>query len=286
MTRTSPRLPLSCRLAGFMRLAARSCRSFAATSMTSWSQPRQWKRIIQPPRRKAGPAGSGAPGGSAPNLPRNWQEIGVGDLVVAQESLEDGWYEAIVVEADGDMLTLRWRDYPRQRQVVRHRLRLGLLYPSAQTDGRDREISESSAVQAKPDKTVATNPDANRQSLPKDWDDIDIGHLVVAKVCLWHPGAHSFLGTQSWANCDRNPCANGGKLYHGTRINKIWDDQDVAQFLQTAPPYLRLAMLLAINTGQRQGDLLLLPWSAYNGTEIKLRQEKPALMSRSRLPMR
>ena len=82
----------------------------------------------------------------------------------------------------------------------------------------------------------------------------------------------------SWAHnrglIARNPCAKGGKLYHGTRINKIWDDQDVARFLQTAPPYLRLAMLLAINTGQRQGDLLLLPWSAYNGREIKLRQRK------------
>jgi hypothetical protein len=33
-------------------------------------------------------------------------------------------------------------------------------------------------------------------------------------------------------------------------------------------------MLLAINTGQRQGDLLRLPWSTYNGAEIKLRQRK------------
>ena len=33
-------------------------------------------------------------------------------------------------------------------------------------------------------------------------------------------------------------------------------------------------MLLAINTGQRQGDLLRLPWSAYDGAEIKLRQRK------------
>src|SRR5262249_1797950 len=33
-------------------------------------------------------------------------------------------------------------------------------------------------------------------------------------------------------------------------------------------------MLLAINTGQRQGDLLRLPWSAYDGTTIKLRQRK------------
>jgi hypothetical protein len=50
-----------------------------------------------------------------------------------------------------------------------------------------------------------------------------------------------------------NPCAKGGKLYHGTRVDKIWDDEQVARILQLAPPYLQLAMLLAINTGQRQG---------------------------------
>ena len=82
----------------------------------------------------------------------------------------------------------------------------------------------------------------------------------------------------SWAHdrglIAKNPCARVGKLYHGTRVNNIWDDEDTARFLRTAPPYLRPAMLLAINTGQRQGDLLRLPWSAYDGTHIKLRQRK------------
>ncbi|MGC2826843.1 MAG: tyrosine-type recombinase/integrase [Pseudolabrys sp.] len=82
----------------------------------------------------------------------------------------------------------------------------------------------------------------------------------------------------SWAKKRRliaeNPCANGGKLYHGSRASKIWHDEEVTRFLQTAPLYLRLAMLLAINTGQRQGDLLRLPWSAYDGATIKLRQRK------------
>ena len=82
----------------------------------------------------------------------------------------------------------------------------------------------------------------------------------------------------SWALKRRlitvNPCAEGGKLYQGTRIDKIWDVEQVARFLRTAPPYLRLAMLLAINTGQRQGDLLRLPWSAYDGSVIKVRQRK------------
>ena len=60
-----------------------------------------------------------------------------------------------------------------------------------------------------------------------------------------------------------------------------------ARFLRTAPPYLRLAMLLAINTGQRQGDLLRLPWSAYDGTNIKLRQGKTgAYVPPSRSPTR
>jgi integrase len=82
----------------------------------------------------------------------------------------------------------------------------------------------------------------------------------------------------SWAHDRRlvteNPCAKGGKLYHGTRVDKIWNDEQVARFLQVAPPHLRPAMLLAINTGQRQGDLLRLPWSAYDGKVIKLRQSK------------
>ena len=82
----------------------------------------------------------------------------------------------------------------------------------------------------------------------------------------------------SWAQKRRliteNPCAKAGKLYDGSRIHKVWHDEDVARFLRTAPSYLRLAMLLATNTGQRQGDLLRLPWSAYDGKEIKLRQKK------------
>jgi integrase len=82
----------------------------------------------------------------------------------------------------------------------------------------------------------------------------------------------------SWALKRRlietNPCAKTGKLYHGSRASKIWHDEEVSRFLRTAPSYLQLAMLLAINTGQRQGDLLRLPWSAYDGSTIKLRQRK------------
>jgi len=88
----------------------------------------------------------------------------------------------------------------------------------------------------------------------------------------------------SWAHnrglIAKNPCSKGGKLYHGSRASKIWHDEQVARFLRTAPVYLRLAMLLAINTGQRQGDLLRLPWSAYDGKNIKVRQRKTGVYVR------
>jgi integrase len=82
----------------------------------------------------------------------------------------------------------------------------------------------------------------------------------------------------SWA-LDRgliaaNPCARGGRLYRGSRAEKIWTADDEAAFLKSAPTHLHLPMLLALWTGQRQGDLLRLPWSGYDGTHIRLRQSK------------
>jgi integrase len=44
--------------------------------------------------------------------------------------------------------------------------------------------------------------------------------------------------------------------------------------LGVASKELKLALMLALWTGQRQGDLLALPWSAYDSTTIKLKQSK------------
>jgi hypothetical protein len=123
-------------------------------------------------------AGAKPPGGSSPNLPKTWQEISLGDLVVAQEGTEDGWYEAIVAEVNGDMLTLRWRDYPRERRVVRHRKRLGLLYPGLMPTS---DPAKANKAAAKDQKQAATAPSAGSQPLPRDWPQIDVGQLVLAK---------------------------------------------------------------------------------------------------------
>jgi integrase len=82
----------------------------------------------------------------------------------------------------------------------------------------------------------------------------------------------------SWA-LDRglvaaNPCERGGRLYRGSRAEKIWTPEDEAAFLGRAPAPLHLPLMLALWTGQRQGDLLRLPWSAYDGHRIRLRQSK------------
>lgn len=67
---------------------------------------------------------------SAPKRPSNWDKIGVGSIVLAQESFDDGWWEAIVLDVNKDMLTLAWRDYPRQPNVTRDRAAVALLYPA------------------------------------------------------------------------------------------------------------------------------------------------------------
>jgi hypothetical protein len=125
---------------------------------------------LTPPSGATDGAAGSRPPGSSPNLPRNWHEIGLGDLVLAQEEdASDGWYEAIVVEAANDMFTLRWRHYPRLRRITHHRLRLGLLYPGPQAG---RHAKPQSAKH----QSVAAEP-----ALPLNWQDIDLNKLVLAK---------------------------------------------------------------------------------------------------------
>lgn len=71
-----------------------------------------------------------------------------------------------------------------------------------------------------------------------------------------------------------NPCVGGGRLYSADRADRLWRDEDVTAFLSVAPSELTLALMLALWTGQRQGDLLRLPWSAYDGSRIRLQQSK------------
>ena len=68
----------------------------------------------------------------ASGLPRTWDEIAAGHLVIAQETLDLGWWEAIVIARKDDMFTLRFRDYPKIPRFVRHRSAIALMSPPAE----------------------------------------------------------------------------------------------------------------------------------------------------------
>ena len=94
----------------------------------------------------------------------------------------------------------------------------------------------------------------------------DYAWAVLARVLSWSLNRGLVAST---------PCERGGRLYRGgARTDKIWTAADEAAFLERAPSHLHLPLLLALWTGQRQGDLLRLPWSGYDGTHIRLRQSK------------
>jgi hypothetical protein len=65
----------------------------------------------------------------ASGLPKTWDDVSPGQLVIAQESQENGWWEAICIKRDGDMLTLRFRDYPKLPKFARHKTAVALICP-------------------------------------------------------------------------------------------------------------------------------------------------------------
>jgi integrase len=117
--------------------------------------------------------------------------------------------------------------------------------------------------------------DRRTRGIFKDWRDrlavnsgrrqADYAWSVLARVLSWALD-RGLIGA--------NPCERGGRLYRGSRAEKIWTVADETNFLAKAPAHFHRALLLALWTGQRQGDLLRLPWSAYDGTHIRLTQSK------------
>lgn len=73
-----------------------------------------------------------------------------------------------------------------------------------------------------------------------------------------------------------NQCEKGGRLYSSDRAEVIWTAADIEAFCKVASPVLQFVFLLALWLGQRQGDLLRLQWSAYDGQYVRLQQSKGA----------
>jgi integrase len=91
----------------------------------------------------------------------------------------------------------------------------------------------------------------------------DYAWTVLARILSW---------SKNRGLLSENPCERGGRLYRGNRADKVWTAEDEAAFYRSAPSHLHLPVLLALWTGQREGDLLRLTWSAYDGETIRLKQ--------------
>ena len=108
----------------------------------------------------SGASGS-TPGGSAPRLPQNWQAIGIGDLVVNQEGSEEGWYEAIVVEADRRHAHVTLARLPAGAPDCAASASAWVALPESQTDRQRKGNQRKPSGQAKHDKPVAAKLAAN-----------------------------------------------------------------------------------------------------------------------------
>ena len=51
------------------------------------------------------------------------------------------------------------------------------------------------------------------------------------------------------------------RLYHADRSEIIWLPEHISAFMKVAPVEMQRALIIGLHTGQREGDLLRLPWS-------------------------
>jgi hypothetical protein len=102
--------------------------------------------------------------GPAPRLPKSWDDIAVGDLVLSQDTdPKEGWWQALVVRKAGEMVSLRWQHSSTRRVFTKHTFNLGLIWP-----GHDRNVKPIDIKDPVP-------------MYPVSWATIGLTALVLAK---------------------------------------------------------------------------------------------------------
>lgn len=134
----------------------------------------------------------------------------------------------------------------------------------------------------------------NLKAVEAKWGTTPLKHVENPKsraiFLKWHDGlaakhpraadnklaalARVFSWGHDRAHITHNPIATFERAYQNDRAEIIWLPEHVAAFEAAASAEITLALLLGLHTGQRQGDLLRLPWSAFDGTALTLRQGK------------
>lgn len=84
----------------------------------------------------------------------------------------------------------------------------------------------------------------------------DYAFTVLMRIISWARGA----GLTTYRPPERIE-----RRYYGDRSDLIWEDaRHIGPFMSVAPEPLQWALTLAAETGLRQGDILTLPWTAYD----------------------
>lgn len=82
----------------------------------------------------------------------------------------------------------------------------------------------------------------------------------------------------SWAvdrtRIGQNYASGIARLHRADRSDKLWLPEHIEAFMNVASIEMQRALILALHSGQRQGDLRRLAWSKYDGAGISIRQSK------------
>lgn len=83
-----------------------------------------------------------------------------------------------------------------------------------------------------------------------------------------------FTHAKARGKIEGNPLEGFERIYSADRSEIIWTEADIRKFMTGAPVELQRALILAIHTGQRYGDLIRLRWADFDGASLGLVQSK------------
>lgn len=87
-------------------------------------------KVHHPASAQAADKAKATGGVVAAGLPRTWEGIEVGQLVLVEDDDPGyGWWPCLVTKREEQVLTLRLRDYPDKGTYVRHIAQVGLVNP-------------------------------------------------------------------------------------------------------------------------------------------------------------
>lgn len=137
------------------------------------------------------------------------------------------------------------------------------------------------------DMPIAALSDPAVRGVFKAWRD-GMAHTPRTADYAWVTLARVLSIAKDRGRITVNPCERGGRIYEADRTEKIWGQTEIAKVLSVASPGMELALMLAIWTGQSQGDLLRLRWSDFDGERFRLNRGKTgqAIVVRAGEPLR